>query len=218
MTAFFINGVKQFVFDGSNISGLDDSGKKVFDHEYKFVKDFSLGGIMDGYLYETSDSDAGEFRYFLMMPDTPATSYHIEFRYGSDIDALAEYDKGVYAYWLAAGIPSDYDDKLIENVIGLFAEENLSEMDEESSGDKIEIGTAEELADFAKSVTDGSMNGYVGKTVVLTDDIDCNDIEWTPIGTMNLDDMNDHSCMFQGIFDGQGHKISNITYTTDVPV
>jgi hypothetical protein len=57
------------------------------------------------------------------------------------------------------------------------------------------------------------MDGYAGKTVVLTDDI-----EWTPIGTMNLDDMNDHSCMFQGVFDGQGHKISNITYTTDKPV
>ena len=215
---FFINGIKQFVFDGSIISGLDESGKKVFEHEYEYVKDFSLGGMMDGYLYETSDKDAGEFRYFLMMPDTPATTYHIEFRYGSDMDALAEYDKGAYAYWLAAGIPSDYDDKLIEDVIGLFAEENLSEMNEEESSDKIEIGTAEELADFAKSVTDGSMDGYAGKTVVLTDDIDCTDIEWTPIGTMNLDDMNDYSCMFQGIFDGQGHKISNITYTTDTPV
>ena len=94
---FFINGVKQFVFNGSNISGLDDSGKNVFEHEYKFVKDFSLGGMMDGYLYETDDKDAGEFRYFLMMPDTPASTYHIEFRYGSDMDALAEYNKGAYA-------------------------------------------------------------------------------------------------------------------------
>lgn len=215
---FFINGVKQFVFNGSKISGLDDSGKKMFEHEYKFVKDFSLGGMMDGYLYETSDKDAGEFRYFLMMPDTPASTYHIEFRYGSDMDALAEYDKGAYAYWLAAGIPADCDEKLITDCITLFAEENLSEMAEQESGDKIEIGTAEELTAFAKSVSDGSKDGYAGKTVVLTNDIDCTDIEWTPIGTMNLENMEDHSCMFQGVFDGQGHKISNVTYTTNTPV
>jgi hypothetical protein len=129
--------------------------------------------MMDGFLYETSDKDAGEFKYFFMMPDTPESTYHIEFRYGSDIDALAEYDKGEYAYWLAAGILSDYDDKMIDDVIGLFAEENLSDTDEEESSDKIEISTAKELSDFAKSVSDGSEGGYAGKTVVLTDDIDC---------------------------------------------
>ena len=190
----------------------------MFEHEYKFVKDFSLGGIMDGYLYETSDKDAGEFRYFLMMPDTPATTYHTEFRYGSDMEALAEYNKGAYAYWLAAGIPANCDEKLISDCIALFAEENLSEMAEQESDDEIEIGTAEELAAFATSVSDGSKDGYAGKTVVLTNDIDCTDIEWTPIGTMNLENMEDRSCMFQGVFDGQGHKISNVTYTTDTPV
>ncbi len=218
---FFINGVNQFVFDGSNISGLDESGSKVFEHEYTYVKDMSLGGMMDGYLYETSDEDAGEFRYFFMMPDTPETTYHIEFRYGSDEAALAEYAEGAYAYWLAAGIRSDYDDKMVDDVIGLFCEEKLSDMGEEGAeagGKTIEIGTAEELAAFAESVTDGSKNGYAGSTVVLTDDIDCTDVEWTPIGTMDLEDMSNYSCMFQGVFDGQGHTISNVTYETDEPV
>ncbi|WP_296691314.1 hypothetical protein [Ruminococcus sp.] len=128
---YFINGVKQFVFNGSNISGIDDSGKKLFEHEYKFVKDFSFGGMMDGYLYETTDNDAGEFKYFLMMPDTPATTYHTEFRYGSDLNDLAEYSKGAYAYWLAAGIPANCGEKMIEDCIGLFVEENLSEAAEE---------------------------------------------------------------------------------------
>ena len=219
---YFINGVDQFVFDGSTISGLDEKGEKVFEHEYSYVKDLSLGGMMDGFLYETSDEDAGEFRYFFMMPDTPATTYHIEFRYGSDEAALAEYAEGDYAYWLAAGIPADYDDKLIENVIGLFVEENLSETGDEAStgseGDTLEIGTAEELVSFAKSVTDGSMGGYAGRTVVLTDDIDCTDIEWTPIGTMDLEDMSNHDCMFQGVFDGNGHTISNVTFDSDTPI
>ena len=219
---YFINGVDQFVFDGSTISGLDEKGEKVFEHEYSYVKDLSLGGMMDGFLYETSDEDAGEFRYFFMMPDTPATTYHIEFRYGSDEAALAEYAEGDYAYWLAAGIPADCDDKLIDNVIGLFVEENLSETGDDAStgseGDTLEIGTAEELVSFAKSVTDGSMGGYSGKTVVLTDDIDCTDIEWTPIGTMDLEDMSNYDCMFQGVFDGNGHTISNVTFDSDTPI
>ena len=220
---YFIHDVHQFVFDGSHISGLDENGSEVFSHEYAFVKDFSLGGMMDGYLYETSDADAGEFRYFVMFPDTPSTTYHIEFRYGSNEEELTKYAEGAYAYWLAAGIPADCDDALIENVIGLFAEENLSDMEnaDESpaeSSDIIEIGTAEELVDFAKSVTDGSMNGYAGQTVMLTADIDCSGVEWTPIGTMNLDDMSDDSCMFQGVFDGQGHTISNVTFDSDTPV
>ncbi len=94
---FFINGVTRFVFDGSRISGLDAEGNTVFDHEYAIAGDFSIAGVMDGFLYETADADAGEFTYFLLMPDTPASTWHIEFRYGSDPDALAEYASGPYA-------------------------------------------------------------------------------------------------------------------------
>jgi hypothetical protein len=89
---------------------------------------------MDGYLYETEDGDAGEFRYFYMMSDTPATTYHLEFRYGSDADALAQYNEGPYAYWLAAGFPVDADEEMVKNVITLFCEENLAEMAEEEQG------------------------------------------------------------------------------------
>ena len=128
---FFINGLAQVIFDGTTISGTDSSGATLFSHEYKFAQEFSLGGLMDGYLYETDDEDAGEFKYFLLFPDTPATTYHIEFRYGSDIDALALYNDGPYAYWLAAGIPVDADQTMIENVIQLFCDENLAEMGEE---------------------------------------------------------------------------------------
>ena len=125
---FFINGVKQFVFDGNTISGLDENGDEVFSHEYAYVDDFSIAGMLDGYLYETADDEAGEFKYFVMLPDTPASTYHIEFRYGSDAEALKEYAEGPYAYWLAAGIPVDCDAAMIDNVIGLFAVENLAEM------------------------------------------------------------------------------------------
>ena len=127
----FINGVDQITFDGATISGTLD-GSEVFRHEYSYVGPLSLSGMMDGTLYETADEDAGEFRYFFMMPDTPSTTYHLEFRYGSDVDALTQYNEGPYAYWLAAGLPVDADEAMIENVITLFCEENVAEMAEEA--------------------------------------------------------------------------------------
>ena len=121
----FIGGVSTITFDGNYISGADESGNQVFGHEYAYIGQLSLGGMMEGYLYETSDEDAGEFRYFYLMPDTPASTYHLEFRYGSDTDALALYNEGPYAYWLAAGFPVDADEQLTENVIELFCLENM---------------------------------------------------------------------------------------------
>ena len=123
----FINGVSRITFDGMTVSGVDDKGETVFSHEYTYTGHLSLAGMMDGYLFETADEDAGEFRYFYMMPDTPATTYHLEFRYGSSKEDLAKYNEGPYAYWLAAGFPVDADEETIRNVITLFCEENLAE-------------------------------------------------------------------------------------------
>jgi len=123
----FIGDVSQFVFDGNMISGLDAKGNEVFSNEYEFVDTFSIGGMMDGYLYEASKADSEDFRYFFILPDTPDSTYHIEFRYGSDLDDLAAYNTGDLAYWLAAGIPVDRDEQLVEDVIALFCEENLAE-------------------------------------------------------------------------------------------
>ena len=121
----FINGVNNITFDGTTISGVDESGNQIFSHEYAYAGKLSLAGMMEGFLYETSDEDAGEFRYFYMMPDTPATTYHLEFRYGSNVDDLAAYNAGPYAYWLAAGFPVDADEAMTENVIDLFVLENM---------------------------------------------------------------------------------------------
>ncbi len=129
----FINGVSTITFDGATISGADESGKQVFSHEYAYAGKLSLAGMMEGYLYETADEDAGEFKYFYMMPDTPATTFHLEFRYGSNTDDLAKYNEGPYAYWLAAGFQVDADEEMIKNVITLFCEENLAEAQAEDA-------------------------------------------------------------------------------------
>ena len=129
----FINGVATITFDGLTISGADESGKTVFSHEYAYVSKLSMSGMMEGYLFETADEDAGEFKYFYMMPDTPATTYHLEFRYGSNADDLAKMLEGPYAYWLAAGFPVDADAEMINKVITLYCEENLTEGQEEDA-------------------------------------------------------------------------------------
>ena len=96
----FLQNIDQFTFDGTTISGVDEEG---------------------------NDADSGEFTYFCIAPDTMKTTWHIEFRYGSDLDALEKYDAGEYAYWLAAGISVDYTKADVENCIQLFCKENLSE-------------------------------------------------------------------------------------------
>jgi hypothetical protein len=62
----------------------------------------------------------------MLLPDTPEETYHIEFRYGSDIDALQKALSGQYSFWLAASIPQNADETMIDNVIKLFVTENLS--------------------------------------------------------------------------------------------
>ncbi len=120
---FFIGGVSQFVFDGNHISGLDAESNVVFDHTYSYVE--TLDDVIACHVYKTEAPDAGEFTYFCLAPDTPGSTYHVEFRYGSGLEALAQYYEGPLAYWLAAGIPADADETLIRNCIDLFCSENL---------------------------------------------------------------------------------------------
>ena len=54
-----------------------------------------------------------------------AETYHIEFRYGRDLEELQGYLVGPYAYWLSAGIDAEADADTIEDVIALFCLENM---------------------------------------------------------------------------------------------
>ncbi|BBF43958.1 hypothetical protein lbkm_2646 [Lachnospiraceae bacterium KM106-2] len=120
----FIQGVTKFKFNGNKISGTDSNGATVFSHTYDFIGYDKENGL---YEFQTKDANAGEFKYFLLKSDTPDTTYHIEFRYGSDLHALTEYMQGAYAYWMAAGILDNANEQMIYNCIRLFCVENLSE-------------------------------------------------------------------------------------------
>ena len=122
----FTQGVSKLEFDGetSTIKGYDKDGNELFSHTYHYVGMEDIRGL---YEYESDDADSGEFTYFCIAPDTSATTYHIELRYGSNLTALGQYDAGDYAYWLGSGISTDYDQTMVENCIKLFCTENLSE-------------------------------------------------------------------------------------------
>ena len=121
----FTQQVAKLEFDGDDsvIKGYDADGNELFSHKYHYVGMEEIRGL---YEYESDDVDSGEFTYFCIAPDTSATTYHIELRYGSDLEKLGQYDAGEYAYWLGSGISTDCDQTMIENCIKLFCEENLS--------------------------------------------------------------------------------------------
>ena len=136
---YFINGPVQITIEGDTISGFDAEGNELFSHTYVFQETMKMDlgeemnamyaeilseeewPAMDIYAAEDADDD---FKYFAFAGDTPAETFHIEFRYGAEKEGLASYYEGAYAYWLAAGIPADYTEELITDCINLFVDEN----------------------------------------------------------------------------------------------
>ena len=71
------------------------------------------------------------------------------------------------------------------------------------------ITTAEQLAGLAQLVNaDPGTTNFAGKTFYLENDLDLSGHEWISIGTVLGGDFPEYS--FCGVFDGQGHVISNL--------
>ena len=124
--------------DGTKVTFTKNNGKKI-THDYAFVKIASATGTVEGQemgyegcLYKSKDGNKDEFAYIFMCPDTPATTYHLEFRYGSSEEEILKLTEGKYKNWLSAGFPADaFDDPqeiMIQKVIALFVVENLAPM------------------------------------------------------------------------------------------
>ena len=72
-----------------------------------------------------------------------------------------------------------------------------------------DISTAEQLAGLAQLVNaDPGTTNFAGKTIYLENDLDLSGHEWISIGTVLGGDYPEYS--FCGVFDGQGHVISNL--------
>lgn len=132
----FINGAQSLTFRDNTVTILKtDGGSETHTYEYLgqyYVgenetmqyqgMEISMAFPVD--VYQSTD-EAGEFNFFFLREDTMEETYHIEFRYGKDLEELQGYLVGPYAYWLAAGIDEAADEETINRVIALFCLENM---------------------------------------------------------------------------------------------
>lgn len=81
------------------------------------------------------------------------------------------------------------------------------------------IETAANLAFLAEKVNEGyqttGQNVFSNTYFLLTDDLDLNNINWTPIGIVNS---SMEGFYFAGIFDGDYHTINNLKITTSAEI
>ena len=110
---YFPDGIATLHFDGATVTGTAQDGAEVFSHEYEYL---CYSPVVDFYVFRTADEDAGEY---------PADTFHLEMRFGSDLNDLLDFFTGAYAYTMPAAIPADASDELIERCIALFVTENL---------------------------------------------------------------------------------------------
>lgn len=102
-------------------------------------------------------------------------------------------------------------------IIGLTANIGLLHAEEDNwsahtkevtpNGNTYTITTAEELAWIASQVNGEVSNSFEGKTIILNNDIDLTDHEWTPIGSVVAKEVKG----FKGTFDGNNKAINNMT-------
>ena len=133
---WYINDAASFTFKDDTIT-VEKTDGSTETHTYEYLGQYNIGEdetmeymgqeISMAFpcdVYKSTD-EAGEFNYFFLREDTMDTTWHIEFRYGRDLEELQGYMAGPYGYWLAAGIDADADEETIRKVIALFCLENM---------------------------------------------------------------------------------------------
>lgn len=185
----------------------------------KTNKDVEIQGTINGTI--TVDSTSGKITNYsvvenVVIKNTAATSYHerghvaaMEIQNSLTGKVVLENDA--------------YVEKLTNNkTSGTVESKGYVKAVDEKSSDRtsvtanpneyvLEIGTYDQLVNFRNKVNAGA--SYSGTTVNLTADIDISERAWTPIGAVYRRDINAKSSVFQGTFDGQGHKITGLTNT-----
>ena len=175
----FIDDVTAISFggeDGKTVTYTKADGTSA-TYTYSFVRDGAAKGTygeyemaMEGFLYKAQEEDAGVFQYLLMFPDTPATTYHLEFRYGDTEENVENLLEGPYAYWVGSAIQSsalaEENEDTLQSVISLFVVENLASMtNEETAAQRTKlVGTWD--CDFSAFPEYGNAQMYI----VLSED------------------------------------------------
>ena len=93
---FFTDGVAKITIEKDIISGYDAEGNVIFSHTYSYTEDIpmNVGGMtfegMNFHIYK-ADEENDAFTYFAFADDTPAETFHLEFRYGPALENIGAY-------------------------------------------------------------------------------------------------------------------------------
>lgn len=182
----------------------------------KTNKDVEIHGTINGTI--TVDSANGKITNYsvvknVVIKNTAATSYHER----GHVEAMEIKDslKGKVVLENDAYVEKLTNNKTngtVENN-GFVKEVAGTDTSVPATGSEyvLEIGTYDQLVNFRNKVNAGA--SYSGMTVKLTADIDISERAWTPIGAAHRDKIEAQTNVFQGTFDGQGHKITGLTNT-----
>jgi len=105
---------------------------------------------------------------------------------------------------LPAGLPVYADGVSLWTDNGNYDTVLYNALSEKTAGNDIHISTPQQLAAVAKAVNDG-VETFLGKTVILNNDINLTGHNWEPIGNES-----DFNTVFRGSFNGNEHSISNM--------
>lgn len=180
-------------------------------------KDVEIHGTINGTI--TVDSESGKITNYsvvkekVVIVNTAATSYHerghvaaMEIQNSLTGKVVLENDAYVEK------LTNNKTNGTVENN-GFVKEVAGTDTSVPATGSEyvLEIGTYDQLVNFRNKVNAGA--SYSGMTVKLTADIDISERAWTPIGAAHRDKIEAQTNVFQGTFDGQGHKITGLTNT-----
>lgn len=187
------------------------------DVSVKTNKDVEIQGTINGTI--TVDSASGKITNYsvvenVVIVNTASTSYHERGHVGAmeikdSLKGKVVLENDAYVEKLT----NNKTNGTVESTGYVKAVEGKdTSVTATQSGYVLEIGTYDQLVNFRNKVNAGA--SYSGMTVKLTADIDISERAWTPIGAVYRKYVVDESAkVFQGTFDGQGHKITGLTNT-----
>ena len=186
----------------------------------KTNKDVEIHGTINGTI--TVDSTSGKITNYsvvnnkVVIKNTAATSYHerghvAAMEIQNSLTGKVVLENDAYVKKLINNKPSTSGTVESTGYVEAVEGSDTTSVTANPNEYVLEIGTYDQLVNFRNKVNAGA--SYSGMTVKLTADIDISERAWTPIGAAHRDKIEAQTNVFQGTFDGQGHKITGLTNT-----
>ena len=185
-------------------------------------KDVEIHGTINGTI--TVDSESGKITNYsvvnnVVIVNTAVTSYHerghvAAMEIKNSLEGKVVLENDAYVETLTNNndkTKGKVESKGYVKAVAAESSDTTSVKPTTGTGYALEIGTYDQLVNFRNKVNAGA--SYSGMTVKLTADIDISERAWTPIGAAHRDKIEAQTNVFQGTFDGKGHKITGLTNT-----